>query len=85
MGSALTGTAPAKTAEVILEFLQTYGRVAEVELKEVFDLNEAELAMLLDATELKSRIRFHPAGNGGFWELRPETATCDLTSGRCTI
>jgi len=84
-GSALVGTAPAKSAEAILAFLQSYGRVAEVELREVFDLNGVELAMRLDSAELKSRIRFSPAGNGGFWEASPATMTCDTNTGQCTV
>lgn len=84
-GAALVGTAPAKTAEAILDFLRTTGRAAEVELREVFDLTGAELVGLLGSTDLKRLIRHVPAGNGGFWEAQTEVSTCDATSGQCTI
>ncbi|MBV5265916.1 DsbA family protein [Pinisolibacter aquiterrae] len=82
---SLVGTAPGKTTDALFEFLKTYDRAAEVELMEVFDLTRTELAELLTAPGLKNRIRFIPAGNGGFWEVRAETAVCDSNVGQCSV
>lgn len=81
----LVVTDPEKTTDALFEFLKAYDRAAEVELMEVFDLTRTELAELLTASGLKNRIRFIPAGNGGFWKVRAETAVCDANVGQCSV
>jgi putative protein-disulfide isomerase len=76
---------PEATPKTVLDFLRIYGRSAAVELTTLFDLSLAELEPILNALTAQQQVQFQPAGNGGFWTLRAEGATCDAVTRTCTI
>lgn len=84
-GGTLHGRIPEKSAENVLEFIRTYGRVAPVEMVTVFDLPADELEAILTGLAAEGRIRRVAAGNGCFWELLAADHSCDLETGTCAF
>jgi len=75
---------PEATTRTILDFLQTFGRAAPVELTTAFDLSPQELESILTALVAQKRIQYMPAGNGGFLALQAEGQSCDPVTRTCT-
>jgi len=84
-GGQLQEHAPEKTSAAVLQFLQSSGRSAPVELEAVFDLPPEELAEILTHLHADQRIRAVEAGNGCFWEARTTGLSCDPVSGVCSL
>lgn len=76
-------TPPEKTTEAILAFLQRHGRAATIEVTSVFDLPPLEWDALLNNLSVQQKIKYLPAGNGGFWELQAERGVCDPVTRTC--
>ena len=79
----LQATPPEKTTESILNFVENFGRAAEVEITSAFDLSQQEWASLLSEQSIQQKLHYLPAGNGGFWDLRIERGTCDPVTRTC--
>lgn len=84
-GGTLQARMPEKSAENVLGFILTYGRVAPVEIASVFDIAEADLEAIFAGLAKKGRIRRVAAGNGCFWEPRASGHSCDLETGICAF
>lgn len=84
-GGTLQARTPEKSAENVLGFIRTYGRVAPVELATVFDIAAGELETILAGLTEEGRIRRVAAGNGCFWELLASGHSCDLETGVCAF
>lgn len=84
-GGQILAFKPQVTAQGVLDFLRHQGRAAKVELATCFDLSPIEVDAMLNTLNAQGKIRFTPAGNGGFWLLRGDGATCDATTGVCTL
>ena len=84
-GGTLQARTPEKSAENVLGFIRTYGRVAPVELATVFDLAAGELETILAGLAEEGRIRRVAAGNGCFWKPLASGHSCDPETGICAF
>lgn len=84
-GDAVRDTAPEKTEENILAFIQRYGRVAPIEIQMSFDLSGIEVGEIIDHMQEKKLCRKIPAGNGLFIASVYNPMACDSDTGTCAI
>lgn len=62
----ITSSIPEASAETVLEFIRTYGRVVPLEIMMTFDLEEKETMKIVQALEQKNLVKVRSAGNGMF-------------------
>lgn len=74
---------PSPTKEEVLAFIRKYGTVAPIEVKEAFELSDADLKSTIDSLVAEQSIDVRQAGNGVFYSPRKDPLACDPVTGTC--
>lgn len=82
---AIIDTPLEKSEDRVLEFIQKYGRVVPVEIKEAFEYSSGELDNVIESLRAKHLINVTPAGNGSFIAVSNNPLSCDPATGVCHI
>ncbi len=68
----------------VIDFIETFDKVAKVEIKEAFDLSNVETDKMLKILIDKKMIVETPIGNGFYYQLTTKSGMCDDT-GSCNF
>jgi len=73
------------TEEAILDFVNRFGRVAQVEIEVCLNLSAAKVTERLQSLKKQKLITLLPAGNGYFITPRVEPLSCNSIAGMCSF